>query len=47
MTNDVHLSPCSNKTGNIPMGHPNIITDNFNDIAEYEGLVKCKVLAPR
>jgi hypothetical protein len=29
------------------MGHPDIITDNFKSIDEYEGLVKCKVLAPR
>ena len=36
-----------NKTGKILMDHPNIITENFKDIAEYGGLVKCKVLAPR
>ena len=41
------LYPYVNKTGKIPLGHPQIITENFKNIDEYEGLVKCKVLAPR
>ena len=30
-----------------PIGHPEIITSNFKDLNEYEGLVKCTVLPPR
>lgn len=41
------LYPYINKTGNIPLGHPHIITENFEDINRYEGLIKCKVLPPR
>jgi len=41
------LFPWVNKTGKIPMGHPDIITDDFKDIQHYEGLVKCNVLPPR
>ena len=41
------LYPYINKTGKIPLGHPEIITENFRSIDQYEGLVKCKVLAPR
>lgn len=41
------LYPWVNKTGKVPMGHPDIITDNFKDLQHYEGLVKCKVLPPR
>lgn len=29
------------------MGHPEIITERFNDIENYFGLIKCKVLPPR
>ena len=39
------LYPHINKTGNIPLGHPEIITENFKSIYHYEGLVKCKVPA--
>ena len=41
------LYPFINKTGKIPLGHPNIITENFNHIDDYEGLIKCKILPPR
>lgn len=41
------LYPWVNKTGKIPLGHPEIITENFKSISEYEGLVKCKVLPPK
>ena len=40
------LYPWVNKTGKIPVGHPKIITENFEDLSQYEGLVKCKVLPP-
>ena len=29
------------------VGHPKIITENFQDVSEYFGLVKCTVLPPR
>ena len=29
------------------MGHPEIITENFDDISTYFGLIKCTVLPPR
>jgi hypothetical protein len=41
------LYPWVNKTGKIPLGHPNIITENFDGLDNYEGLVKCKVLPPK
>ncbi|CAC5394811.1 unnamed protein product [Mytilus coruscus] len=41
------LYPYINKTGKIPLGHPNIITENFEHISNYEGLIKCKILPPR
>ncbi|XP_071153592.1 uncharacterized protein [Mytilus edulis] len=41
------LYPFINKTGKIPLGHPKIITENFEDINRYEGLIKCKIVPPR
>lgn len=41
------LYPFINKTGKIPVGHPEIITEQFKDISQYEGLIKCKILSPR
>ncbi|XP_053390895.1 uncharacterized protein LOC128553745 [Mercenaria mercenaria] len=41
------LYPWVNKMGKIPIGHPEVITENFKDISQYEGLIKCKVLAPK
>ena len=41
------LYPYVNKYGRYPVGHPTIITENFRDVSEYEGLIKCKVLPPR
>lgn len=41
------LYPYVNKTGKVPLGHPHIITENFKDISQYEGLIKCKIVAPR
>lgn len=41
------LYPFINKTGNIPLGHPEIITENFDSLENYEGLIKCKILPPK
>ena len=41
------LYPFVNKTGKIPLGHPDIITENFDSIDTYEGLIKCKILPPK
>lgn len=41
------LYPFINKTGQIPLGHPNIITENFGEVSQYEGIIKCKVIPPR
>ena len=30
-----------------PVGHPEIITENFKDLSNYFGFIKCKVLPPR
>lgn len=30
-----------------PMGHPEIITDRFQDVRSYFGLVQCRILPPR
>jgi hypothetical protein len=30
-----------------PIGHPEIVTEGFTDIQQYEGLIKCKILPPR
>ncbi|XP_053378482.1 uncharacterized protein LOC128548112 [Mercenaria mercenaria] len=40
------LYPYINKTGKVPLGHPNVITERFDSIDKYEGLMKCKVLPP-
>ena len=41
------LYPWVNKTGKIPLGHSDIITENFDILDNYEGLIKCKVLPPK
>jgi hypothetical protein len=38
------LYPFINKTGKVPLGHPEIITDALTDIENNEGLIKCKIL---
>ena len=40
------LYPFVNKYERYPVGHPEIIRENFKDIKEYFGLAKVKVLAP-
>jgi hypothetical protein len=41
------LYPWCNKMTRTVVGHPRIITENFDDISTYFGLVKCTVLPPR
>ena len=41
------LYPFINKTGKIPLGHPKIITEHFDSIENYEGLIKYKILPPK
>ncbi len=41
------LYPFINKTGKVPLGHPEIITENFSNIDAYEGIIKCKVIPPK
>jgi hypothetical protein len=42
------LNPYVNKCGKVPLGHPKIITENFDETLDsYEGLISCKILAPR
>ncbi|CAC5384164.1 unnamed protein product [Mytilus coruscus] len=41
------LYPFINKTGKVVLEHPTIITDNFDEISKYEGLIKCRVQPPR
>jgi G:T-mismatch repair DNA endonuclease (very short patch repair protein) len=41
------LYPDRQKYGIYPLGHPEIITENFANVDEYFGLVKCRVLPPK
>ena len=41
------LYPYVNKTARYPLGHPSIITDNFQDISKYFGIVQLKILPPK
>ena len=36
-----------NKYCRYPVGHPRIITSNFEDIEQYFGVIKCEILPPR
>lgn len=40
------LYPWTNKYCRYPIGHPSIVTDNFQDISQYFGLAKIKILPP-
>ncbi|XP_054718450.1 uncharacterized protein LOC129227826 [Uloborus diversus] len=40
------LYPWVNKYCEYPVGHPTILTNNFRDVEEYFGIIKCKVLPP-
>ena len=41
------LYPWCNRNTQTVVGHPRIITENFDDISTYFGLIKCTVLPPR
>jgi hypothetical protein len=41
------LYPYIQKYGIFPLGHPQIITENFKEINSYFGLVYCTILPPR
>ena len=41
------LYPFCNKTTPAVVGHPQIITENFQDLSTYFSLIKCTVLPPR
>ncbi|XP_074661123.1 uncharacterized protein LOC141913858 [Tubulanus polymorphus] len=42
------LYPYVNSRCSYPIGHPDVITENFSsDISEYYGLIKCSILPPR
>ncbi|XP_060560804.1 uncharacterized protein LOC132720652 [Ruditapes philippinarum] len=41
------LYPNINKTGIIPFGHQNIITENFVGLSYNEGLIECKIQPPK
>lgn len=43
----VSLYPATQYYGRFPVGHPDIIVNDFKDVSEYYGLVKCKMLPPR
>ena len=40
------LYPWAQKYCKYPLGHPEIITENFEDFDKYFGIVKCTILAP-
>lgn len=40
------LYPYVNKNKTYPIGHPKVITQDFAEINQYFGLIKCKVLPP-
>ena len=41
------LYPWCKKSTETVVGHPEIITENFDDISTYFGLIKCTVLPPK
>jgi len=41
------LYPWVMKYGKFPIGHPNVITEKFQSIENYFGLIKCRILAPK
>lgn len=38
------LYPFINKTGKFPLGRPQIVTENNDQLQNYEGLIKCRIL---
>ena len=45
-TDYTSLYPFMQKVRPYPLGHAEVIRENFQDISNYFGLIKCKVLAP-
>ena len=41
------LYPYVQKYCEYPIGHPEIITENFKDLSNYFGFVKCKIIPPK
>lgn len=41
------LYPYVQKYCQYPIGHPEIIVDNFEDVSKYFGIIKCRILPPR
>ncbi|CAF1040690.1 unnamed protein product [Brachionus calyciflorus] len=41
------LYPFVQKYCNYPIAHPILVTENFDDVRKYLGMIKCKVLPPR
>jgi hypothetical protein len=41
------LYPYVQKYCKYPIGHPKIITENFKNINEYFGIIKCKIIPPK
>jgi len=41
------LYPYINKTGKAMLDHPTVVTENFEDISAYEGIIKSKSTPPR
>lgn len=41
------LYPDRQKYGIYPLGHPEIITENFKQIDDYFGLIKCRIVPPK
>ena len=41
------LYPYIQKNGKFPLGHPQIITENFNSFENYFGLCYCRIIPPR
>ncbi len=41
------LYPYIQKYGKFPIGHPERITENFEQVENYFGLVYCRIIPPR
>ena len=41
------LYPFVQKYCRYPVGHPIIITENFGNVLDYFGIIKCKILPPK
>lgn len=41
------LYPFINKTGKSPLGRPQIVTESFDLLQNYDGLIKCRILPPK